>query len=281
MGRVILFNGGVGGGLYMSGDAVSTIPAFPSSLLAHLRAVSDLLYASQQKTSDTKQTNELSILVSRVANLAVERVEAAVGPLDDTDSLVYLHDDGGFTCGSTGAPPRPVGWPPGPRTTLDELIHRDLIAADVIQFLERGKDRGLEVADMLNDPAASALSIGMKLSDRAVENLKPLAPSRLESVTDPVNRSVLAFYHKVIDDGRYVDTWMREPAAVAKSLGVELEIRAIDAILGSSAIIGRSGGDVANLSIEQGVVVVVVAIIVLRDKPELENVRDFSGIYKF
>jgi hypothetical protein len=134
---------------------------------------------------------------------------------------------------------------------------------------------------MLNNPAAMAAKIGMKLSDRAVENLKPLAPSQLDTVKDPVNRSIVSFFHKVIDDGRYVNNWMAQPAAVAKALKVDLGMEAIDTILGSGVIIGRGGGDVANLSIEQGVVVVIVAIIVLRDKPELENVRDFSGIAKF
>ncbi len=91
---------------------------------------------------------------------------------------------------------------------------------------------------------------------------------------------VVTFFHKVIEDGRFIDTWTIEPTAVAKSLQFKLSIEAIDRILGSSAIVGRLG-DVANLSIEQGIVVGVVAVVLVVVKPQPESVRDFSGLNKF
>ena len=56
---------------------------------------------------------------------------------------------------------------------------------------------------------------------------------------------------------------------------------AIDRILGRGAIVGRPG-DVANLSIEQGIVVGVVAVVLVVLKPGLgDNVIDRSGKEKF
>ena len=118
------------------------------------------------------------------------------------------------------------------------------------------------------------------MSKLAIANLKPLAPSQLDKISDPVDREIVGFFHKVSDDGRFLDRWNREPAAVANSLGIKLDIRAIDKILGTSAIIGRHG-EVANLSIEQGIVVGVVAVVLVVVVPEFDKVRDLSTVTKF
>jgi hypothetical protein len=280
MGRLILFNGGTSGGIYIHSNGVQSISPLATPVLLHLRAVADLVKSTRGLSPKARTSKDLQALITKVSNLAVDRVEAAVGPLDAADSLVYLDDGDGFICGSTGAPPRPIGWPPAGPISVEDLVERGALASDVIKFLRRTQAKGLKVADVLNDPASAAKTVGVQLSDLAIANLKPLAPSQLDKIRNPVDRAVVSFFHKVVEDGRFLDSWNREPAAVAKSLKVEVDLAVIDKILGTNAIVTRPG-DVANLSIEQGIVVGIVAIVVLVIEPSFESVRDLSGQTKF
>ena len=280
MGRLIVLNGGTSGGIYIHSDRVQPISQLPQPVLMHLRAVADLLRATRGSSPKEDTSKDLQTLVTKVANLAIERVESAIGPLDGEDSLVYLEDDDGFICGSTGAPPRPIKWPPVGPPSIEELVQRGLLAPDIGEFLRRTHAHGLKVAAVLEDPVSAAKLVGLQLSDLAIANLKPLAPSQVDAISDPVDRSIVDFFYQVSEDGRFLDRWNREPAAVAKTLGVELKISAIDRILGANAIIGRPGL-VANLSIEQGIVVGIVAVVLLAKPPEFNSIRDRSGITKF
>jgi hypothetical protein len=280
MGRLIVFNGGTSGGIYIHSYGVQPISPLPPPVLMHLRGVADLLRATYGSPPEEGTSKDLQKLITKVANLAIERVEAAIGPLDGEDSLVYLEDDDGFICGSTGAPPRPIKWPHVSPFSVEDLVQRGFLATDVSELLRRTHAQGLKVADVLEDPVSAAKRVGLQLSDLAIANLQPLAPSQLDKISDPVEHEIVDFFHKVSEDGRFLDRWNREPASVAKALGVELNIAAIDRILGTSVIITRPG-DVANLSIEQGIVVGVVAVVLVVLVPDLDSIRDNSGIKKF
>jgi hypothetical protein len=280
MGRVILFDGGKAGSLFIHGNTVRPIAPFSASVLAHLEAVSELLWSAGELSTDAKVSHELNVLTSRVANLALGRVEAVVGPLDDGDSLFYLNGKQGFVCNSNGAPPRPVDWPAADPVTMENFVERGLLGPDLVEFVRCALAKGLRLVDVLEDPIASAMIVGVTLSDLAVENLKSLAPSKLNDIADPINRGVMAFLHSVIQDGRYLETWMTEPVAVAASLGMELEREVVDRILGSTAIIGHAE-PVARLSIQQGIVVGIVILILDRPDLETETVEDHSGLVKF
>lgn len=279
MGRVILFDRGEAGGLLLDSSGVRTVPRFAPELRANLRAVSELLRATEGPASDA--TRELAALVTKVANVAMDGIERATGALDPGESLVYLDDDGGFVCGSTGAPPRPIRWPPPGGPSSRELLATGILPPDLIDFLGRSTAQGLDLAQVLEDPLAAGKKVNMRLSALASETLRSLAPSRLASIADPVDREVVAFFHQVIKDGRFLETWSVQPAGAAAALGVKLSDAAIDRILGGSAAVGRPG-DVANLSIEQGIVVGVVAVVLVVVRPGLGDfVIDRSGQEKF
>lgn len=278
MSQLILFDRGSTGGLLLDSSGIRPVPPFEPAVLSHLRAVSDLLRSVPGQ--DDAVTRDLASLITKLANLAIERVEGLVGALTGEDCLVYLTEDDGFVCGSTGAPPRPIQWPPvGGRGPYD-LVGTGILAPDLVEFLTRSTQSGLKVIDILEDPVAAAQRIDMKLSTLATESLKPFAPSRIDVIADPVDREVVSLFHKVVEDGRYVDTWTSQPLATIKALEVELSTAAVDKILGSRAIVGRAP-EVANLSIEQGIVIGIVAIIVLDQNPELQTVIDRSGFEKF
>jgi hypothetical protein len=278
MSQLVLFDRGNTGGLLVDANGIRPVPPFEPAVLSHLRAVSDLLRSAPGP--DDAVSSDLASLTTKLANLAIERVEGVVGALTGDDCLVYLAEDDGFICGSTGAPPRPFPWPPvGGRGPYD-LVGSGILAPDLIEFLTRSTGSGLTVTDILEDPLAAAQRIDMKLSTLAAESLKPFAPSRIESIADPVDREVVELFHRVVEDGRYVQTWTSQPLAAFKALDVEASRAAVDKILGSRAIVGRAP-EVANLSIEQGIVIGIVAIIVLDQNPELQTVIDRSGFEKF
>lgn len=278
MSQLVLFDRGNTGGLLLDSNGIRPVPPFEPAVLSHLRAVSDLLRSSPGQ--DDPVATDLASLTTKLANLAIERVEGLVGALTGDDCLVYLTEDDGFSCGSTGAPPRPISWPPvGGRGPYD-LVGNGVLAPDLIEFLTRSTHSGLKVTDILEDPVAAAERIDMKLSTLAAESLKPFAPSRTDSIADPVDREVVELFHKVVEDGRFVETWTSQPLTASKALEVELSSAAVDKVLGSRAIVGRTP-EVANLSIEQGIVIGIVAIIVLDQNPDLQTVIDRSGLEKF
>lgn len=280
MSRIILFDGGKAGGILMDEKSVRAIPRFAPEVLANLAAVSGLLRAAGDSTSDDASRDLIS-LANKVSNIAVERVEAAIGRLDADNSLVYLSDDDGFVCGSSGAPPRSISWPPRGGIEPRELLATNVLSTDLIEFLARTSAHGTKLAETLEDPHAVAKQIHFKLSTHDAQTLKGLAPSQLQSIRDPVEREVVSFFHAVIEDGRFLEEWSVQPVGVSESIHHALSNEAVDRILGGSALVGRPG-DVANLSIEQGIVVGVVAVVLVVAKPRLgENVLDRSGIEKF
>jgi len=242
--------------------------------------VCDLLRATPKHPSEANSPNDLAFLITKISNLAVERVEAAIGPLDPTDSLVYLTEDGGFVCGSSGAPPRSVTWPPSGNSSIHDLVAGSTLPPDLVEFLRRSTGTDLQVTDILEDPVAAARSIDFPLSQAAADGLKKLAPSQLAAVTDPVDRELVGFFHQVIADGRYVDTWASQPVAVATSIGVKLSDAVVDKLLGSNAIVGEVP-DLANLSIQQGIVVGIVAVVILEQPRQIKSVIDHSQVTKF
>ncbi len=281
MSQVILFDQGKDGGLLIDpSSGIRPIPPFAPSILAHLGAIAQLLKAAQGTSLEEGTFRDLSSLTNKLSNLAVERVEGAVGPLVGMDSLVYLDDDGGFTCGSTGAPPKPIKRPTASSTTTLDLVTNGLLGTDLLEYLGRATAKGLGVAEILEEPSQVASRLDIKLSDLAVSNLRQLAPSQISKLPNTEDRELMDFFHKVVKDGRFIDRWTVEPVATATSLGVKLSNPVVDKILGASAIVGRTP-EVANLSIEQGIVVGIVAIIVLDQQEPTESIIDRSQTRKF
>src|ERR1700710_2090277 len=107
--------------------------------------------------------SDLASPTTKLANLAIEGVEGLVGPSTGDDSLVYVTEDDVFICGSTGAPPRPIPWPPIGGRGPYELVGSGILAPDLVEFLTRSTQGGLKVTDILEDPVAAAQRIDMKL----------------------------------------------------------------------------------------------------------------------
>jgi len=178
------------------------------------------------------------------------------------------------------APPRPVTWPPTGNSSIEDLVAGSTLPGDLIAFLRRSTQTDLQVTDILEDPVAAARSIDFPLSQAAAASLRKLAPSQLAAVTDPVDRELVGFFHKVVADGRYIDTWASQPAAVASSIGVTLSDAVVDKLLGSNAVVGEVP-DLANLSIQQGIVVGIIAIAILEQPSQITSVIDHSQTTKF
>src|SRR5262249_50490889 len=145
-----------------------------------------------------------------------------VGPLDGEHALIYQDEDGGFACGSTGKPPLPIPWPPPSIPPVRDLIAHGVVNADLVEFLREAHARGTSLIDAFENPPEVAKGIGLPLSGRAEHDLRLLAPSRLNEIKDPTDREIVHFFHKVVEDGRFLRTWATRPFEVARDLGVQL-----------------------------------------------------------
>lgn len=280
MAKVILFGGGDGGGLIITADGVRPLPPFDPYVRAQIKAVSQLVVAIQGGEARESDRGELTTLATRLANLAVQQLEAIVGTLDEEASLIVMSDDdGGFVCGTTGKTPTPLPRPPKELPTLSNMLARGVIDQSMLTFVRKATEQGRSVEDVLEHPVEIASELGIELSERSAHDLQRLAPSRVSELEDPVAREIVTFFQRVLSDGRYVDSWAVRPAAVSKALDVELSNAAQERIIAAGAVfLPQQVGIVAFPWI---VAIVVVAIVVdIIDEPEADVV-DRSGQPKF
>jgi hypothetical protein len=94
---------------------------------------------------------------------------------------------------------------------------------------------GITVAEVVENPTATAERLGRQISESSAANLRRVAPSRLSEIQDPADRELITFMYKVLEDGRFVRTWITEPARVAAALEVTLSPPVIDRIIVISA----------------------------------------------
>lgn len=280
MAQVILFGGGDAGGFIIGPNGVRPIPPFDPSIRLQLRGLSALL--SGITSIPEKPQREMGKLVNKVSNLIVEQVEAVVGQLDEKSSLVYQDADGGFTCGSGGKPPIPFQWPPRKTPSVGELISGGVVERGLVDFISEASAKKIKLTEILEKPAEVASRLGKRLSERAVQDLQQIAPSRLEKISDPVDREVIQFFHKVADDGRFITTWTVQPAEVAKKLKVQLSDRAFERIVAGGASAIFAPGGTTSVGVGVGVAIAIVVMLVTKDTglPEI-GILDNSGIMKF
>jgi hypothetical protein len=261
MKSVILFGGGDGGGLIITENGVRPIPPFDPGILLNIKAAASMVNAVT-RTRDEKASRKLSKLAASVCNLAVEQVEDVVGPLTGDAALVYQDDDGGFSCGSTGKPPIFVPWPPRTMPSVSDLIAAGVVETDLVDFIRLARGSAIAFVDIYQDPAAVAKKLGTPLSEKSVQDLKALGG--VDKIKDPVDREIIGFFHKVAQDGQYLETWFSRPYEVSKALNSEISEAAAARLLssGAAAVFGGRGGDVADSEIAAGIAWGIVCIVI-------------------
>jgi hypothetical protein len=142
-----------------------------------------------------------------------------VGPLSGESALVFQDDHGGFTCGSTGKPPRPLPWPPNKLPTVADMVSQGVVEAELVSFLRAVRDSKIKLNNALENPVAAAKELAMPLSDRSARDLRLIAPSRTAAIKDSTEREIIVFFYKVAADGRYLESWFSRPYEVARSSG--------------------------------------------------------------
>ncbi len=224
----------------------------------------------------------------------VKRIEDAVGPLDPEGGVVYTDDDGGFVCGSTGRPPIPLPPEPDILPTPEELRASGVLDSMSVRLLSRAIEKEMDVLQLFEEPRDIADKLNIEIDEQTYDVLRSLAPSRIDRITDPVQREVVHYLHRVLEDGRFTDSFLAKPASVSAALNIKLSDEAFDRIIkGASAGLGSGfgGGDVMEpVSIAVGITVIVivdsivVGVVVTATKARFEGLRtvvDRSSLRKF
>lgn len=243
------------------------------------------------------QAAEAKALAKSAASLAeqlVRRIEDAVGPLDPEGGVVYTDTDGGFICGSTGRPPIPLPPEPDILPTPEELKASGVLDSMSVRLLSRAIEKEMDVLQLFEDPRDIADKLNIDIDEQTIDTLRSLAPSRLDRITDPVQREVVQYLHKVLEDGRFTDSFLAKPASVSAALNIKLSDAAFDRIIkGASAGLGSGigGGEVMEpISIAVGITVIVivdsivVGVVVTATKARFEGLKtviDRSALEKF
>ena len=142
---------------------------------------------------------------------------------------------------------------------------------EVASVLRTGK---LGLAELIAHPE-KASTVGVELSERTRSQLRALAPSQIARIPDPEGREVAWFFHRVLADGRHLETWSIRPHEVATSLGVTLSDAALDRIIaGGKAVLEPidDTDEVASAAIGVAAAVgVVIAISSRTDRTSLDG----------
>jgi hypothetical protein len=276
MAKVILFGGGDGGGIHITPKGIKPIPPFDPALRYQLRALNSLARAGRLMP-EKESARLLGGVITKLSGAVLTQIEILVGEIDADNGLIYQDEDGGFTCGSTGQPPIPFPWPVDPRKTVDDLVSRGVLNATAIAFLQQAAKRKLDVFTVARDPQAAAKKIGVSLTPEVEQSLLAFSPERAKT-EDPVDREVIEFYQKVIQDGRFIANWVVNPAAVAERLKMKVSQRALDRIVATRDFgITQPGGAVMS----PAAVAVAVAIVIVLWSSEVDlPVIDRSGAVK-
>jgi hypothetical protein len=286
MKTVILFGGGNDGGLVVTDSGARAIRPFEKAIRLNLRAASAMVNAVSAARDDSI-SKKLSKLAASVAGLAVQQVEDIVGPLDADRAVIFQEDDGGFTCGSTGKPPVPLPWPPREIPTVPDVLAAGVIEPDLVDLLRRARENQIKLTEVFEKPVNIAKRLGVTLSNKSATDLRAMAPSELRNVKDRTDREIIGFFHKVVEDGRYLETWFNRPYEVARTLKVTVSEAALERLLsgGAAAAFAQQSGQVPT-EIKVGIVWVVVCIAVgiafgNKSRAIDDIINDRSGIDKF
>jgi hypothetical protein len=259
MKTVILFGGGDGGGLIMTNTGVRPIPPFDPGVLRTLKSASEMVKSVSASNGDRARGKKAKLATS-LCNLAVEQLEEVVGPLDSERSLVFQDDDGGFYCGSTGKPPTLLPWPPRSMPSVSDLLATGVIESDLIELVQQAHARKVTLTNVLETPAEVAKELGVSLSERTANDLHILAPSRLTAIENHIEREVVGLFHRVVEDGRYLETWYSHPYEVSEALDVKISDEALEWIVTGGAIQEGPRKKVPDIVIALAVIVAIVVI---------------------
>jgi hypothetical protein len=257
---VILFGGGESGGLIVTEHGVRPIPPFEPAIRKSLKSAAAMVNAVGEAAQEATR-QKMAKMATSLCNLAVEQVEEVVGPLDAERSLVFQDDDGGFTCGSNGKPPIPLPWPPGAMPSLPDLIAAGVIETDLLQLVKSAHEGKVPLKNVFENPAQVAKDLGVTVSEKTLKDLQVLAPSRLADLTDESDREIFQFFHKVVEDGRYLQTFFLRPYEVARTLKVKLSETALERLImrgAPSSLINQLRPNMGNF-IDSFIVCIVAA----------------------
>ena len=256
------------------------------------RNLADALNRLTAVISVTKEAESDSLRkpAAKLAGQLTERIEQALGPLDASGGVVYTDPEGGFTCGSDGKVPIPLPPEPDVLPTPEELKASGVLDSTSVRLLSRAIEQEVNVLELFEDPREIAEKLDVDLDEEGINTLRSLAPSRIERITDPVQREVVHYMHRVLEDGRFTDSFLAKPASVSAALDIKLSDAAFDRIL-KGASTGLGGGQFAEpVSIAVGITVIVVVdsivvgLVVTATKASFEGLRtvtDRSGLEKF
>jgi hypothetical protein len=286
MKRLVIPDGGRKGALITTENGVRSIQPFNPHILHLLKAGASLVKASTS-AGESKDSRAVARHSLTIVNLTVQEIEQAIGPLDADASILYYDDDGGFSCGSTGRLPVPFPWPPSPIPSIQDLLAAGVVEPELIDYLEQGRASGLALRRMFEQPEEVARELHIKLSEKSVADLKQLDPSSVVTIKDPTDREILEFFHKVVADGRFIQTWFSKPYEISHALEVELSDAAIERLLAGGALVSHGpngGGPVADFGVSVITVsvadAVIVYIVATKSRPIEEVVQDLSEIDK-
>ena len=255
---VILSDGGIAGGLMVTASGGRSILPFNPVVRLSLKSAAAMVNAVASAPSGNPR-RKMARLATSLCNLAVEQVEGVVGPLGADRSLIYQDDDGGFSCGSTGKPPVPVIWPPRSMPSVSEVLDAGVIELDLVELVQKAHNAKIPLTDLYENPEEIAKKLDVTISEKSAKYLRLLAPSKLDDIKNPVDREIVEFFHKVTDDGRFVDTWFTQPYEVSQKLKCRLSDVAIERLVGgelAAAMVKRPS------DVDPGTVVVVIFVAV-------------------
>jgi hypothetical protein len=276
---IIIFYSDDRGPLMILPDRVRRLPNFPKSISQQLKSIYELLHSSIGSAGASYTS--ITQIQQRLSNEVIGIIEDLIGPLDKAGGLIYEGDEYGFVCGADGRPAELLvnSEKVNPNTLFKEIEDYDHSIFELIRNIPAEKG---ELVKLFDNPKSVAEKLNITLTDEAEKKLLSLGSKQLGAISEPRKRKFLQYYHSVIKDGKYLDTWLSKPVEVANALNIELDDDLHDDIIRTNDNIFNDAAAINPITIV-GVAIlgVITATVALSaDVTKIPDIRDFSGLEK-
>ncbi len=186
-----------------------------------------------------RETRDLTVQAIRWCKKAVTAIEDILGPLSVENTILYCTGDGGFLFSiRRGIKPLYPRTKQGLYSINAKL--RD-VESNISQLIQNARNRKIPLKEVFKNPRSTAKKVGVRLSKKSFQFIKTLASSKIVEGRTPVEKEIIRFLRAVLADGRFVDSWYKEPHKVARLLKIELSEAAILTL--ASSIYGAAPGE--------------------------------------
>lgn len=162
------------------------------------------------------------------------------------------------------------------------------LTSNAAKMIIAGSNKGISIDDLASNPHEKSLELGFNLNVSEEQSIKDIINTPFAKTVHKYDNEVINYFHKVIEDGRYVEKSFSSPLEVSTKLGLSLKEDSITLIpkipVEDIINVDDDSTSIVNILITGGILLVIAGCIKYcdagNDFPNRPPVIDLSGVEK-